>query len=146
MIIQALAFDDEVRSFRKAHAFLASSDTIHPWDVTTDHRFHHDTSRAILASARYAIAHGLHVLPTTASIFGCYGISRADLSMELIKSIELTWVAWEQEMFAYCTRQIKSHFLVKRIFYVPAISIQPFPLFLPDRHCKYASVKKITEG
>ena len=45
-------------------------------------------------------------------------------------------------LFLYCTRQNKSQILVGWIFNAHAISIQPFRLFVPGRHCSNASGKK----
>jgi len=104
--IQALVFDDPSQCFGKASAFLERNHTFHPWDVTmptdpkcTDVR--HDAMNTILASTSHALAHGLKVPPPMISFFGRYGILEADLSFQLMQSIEVTWHNWKEELSAF---------------------------------------------
>eukprot|EP00580_Thalassiosira_gravida_P005399 CAMPEP_0201654126 /NCGR_PEP_ID=MMETSP0493-20130528/45337_1 /ASSEMBLY_ACC=CAM_ASM_000838 /TAXON_ID=420259 /ORGANISM="Thalassiosira gravida, Strain GMp14c1" /LENGTH=399 /DNA_ID=CAMNT_0048130675 /DNA_START=61 /DNA_END=1260 /DNA_ORIENTATION=- len=103
--IQSLVFDDNARSFAKAHDFLRKSNIFHPWDVMARspqvHQFHNDACKAILATTSHSLTHGLQVLPPMISFFSGYGVSSADLSIELIKSIESLWSEWEQDLSCY---------------------------------------------
>lgn len=100
--VQALVFDNPSHCFGKACTFLERNQIFHPWDanVNADSQcanVHHDTLNTVLASTIHTLTHGLEVVPPMISFFGRYGISEADLSLDLMMSIEKVWHDWKQE-------------------------------------------------
>jgi len=58
----------------------------------------YDALKTILESASHLLAHGLKIPPPMVSFFDDHGIPEADLSLKLIKSIEMVWNDWVPEL------------------------------------------------
>mmetsp|Transcript_16271 Transcript_16271/g.27772 ORF Transcript_16271/g.27772 Transcript_16271/m.27772 type:complete len:316 (+) Transcript_16271:114-1061(+) len=89
--VESLIFDDALHSYSKACHFLASKNTLLPWDVVSSSKFSplfSGSFETMLDTAIYSLEHGQPILPPMKSYFREAGLSEEDLSsLELMKSM-----------------------------------------------------------